>query len=179
MMVGALTRPFGTGYGGVTAENVAAEAGISRADRDAFAPRELRSARPPRSNPAISPRRQIVPIEIVTVKRQTSQPAFSDQHEHPKPTTLDAPAKLKTVFRKGSDRDRRGRSKRHRTTARRRPGCSPAADAGCLGGARRAPAFSVPRLVGVRPGSDEASPDPSPSGGPLERTGLQARRALT
>jgi acetyl-CoA C-acetyltransferase len=37
MMTGALTCPFGTGHMGITAENVAAEGGISRADQDAFA----------------------------------------------------------------------------------------------------------------------------------------------
>lgn len=37
MMTGALTCPFGTGHMGVTAENVAAEYGITRADQDAFA----------------------------------------------------------------------------------------------------------------------------------------------
>ncbi|TXI05544.1 MAG: acetyl-CoA C-acyltransferase, partial [Pseudorhodobacter sp.] len=37
MMTGALTCPFGTGHMGITAENVAAEGGITRADQDAFA----------------------------------------------------------------------------------------------------------------------------------------------
>ena len=36
MMLGALNCPFGTGHMGVTAENVAREHGISRADQDAF-----------------------------------------------------------------------------------------------------------------------------------------------
>ena len=37
MMIGALTCPFGTGHMGVTAENVAAEHQITRAEQDAFA----------------------------------------------------------------------------------------------------------------------------------------------
>ena len=37
MMLGALNCPFGTGHMGVTAENVAAESTITRADQDAFA----------------------------------------------------------------------------------------------------------------------------------------------
>ena len=37
MMLGALNCPFGTGHMGVTAENVAAEHDISRAQQDAFA----------------------------------------------------------------------------------------------------------------------------------------------
>ncbi|MEL6702551.1 MAG: acetyl-CoA C-acyltransferase, partial [Pseudomonadota bacterium] len=37
MMLGALNCPFGTGHMGVTAENVAAEHGVTRKDQDAFA----------------------------------------------------------------------------------------------------------------------------------------------
>ena len=37
MMLGALHCPFGTGHMGVTAENVAAENGVSREDQDEFA----------------------------------------------------------------------------------------------------------------------------------------------
>ena len=62
MMVGALTCPFGTGHMGVTAENVATERDISRADQDAFA---LESQR--RAAAAIETGRfasQIAPIEV-------------------------------------------------------------------------------------------------------------------
>ena len=46
MMLGALTCPFGTGHMGVTAENVAAEHGVSRAAQDAFAMEsQVRAAR--------------------------------------------------------------------------------------------------------------------------------------
>ena len=37
MMLGALNCPFGTGHMGVTAENVANEHNVTRADQDAFA----------------------------------------------------------------------------------------------------------------------------------------------
>jgi acetyl-CoA C-acetyltransferase len=94
MMVGALTCPFGTGHMGVTAENVAAEHQITRADQDAFA---LESQT--RAAAAISGGRftdQIVPIEV-RVKRDMV--AFATD-EHPKATTLEKLGGLKTVFRK-------------------------------------------------------------------------------
>jgi acetyl-CoA C-acetyltransferase len=94
MMVGALNCPFGTGHMGVTAENVADEHQISREDQDAFAlESQNRAAR------AIEEGRfkdQIVPVEV-KVKREVV--AF-DTDEHPKATTSDALAGLKTVFKK-------------------------------------------------------------------------------
>jgi acetyl-CoA C-acetyltransferase len=94
MMLGALNCPFGTGHMGVTAENVAAEYSVSRADQDAFA---LESQR--RAATAIAEGRfagQIVPVDVV-VKRETV--AFATD-EHPKATTAEALAGLKPVFRK-------------------------------------------------------------------------------
>ena len=94
MMLGALNCPFGTGHMGVTAENVAGEHDISRTDQDAFA---LESQR--RAAAAIAEGRftsQIVPIEV-RVKRDMV--AF-DTDEHPKPTTAEALAGLRTVFQK-------------------------------------------------------------------------------
>ncbi|NBR88948.1 MAG: acetyl-CoA C-acyltransferase [Rhodobacteraceae bacterium] len=94
MMLGALHCPFGTGHMGVTAENVAAEHSVSRADQDAFA---LQSQE--RAAAAIAAGRfkeQIVPVEV-TVKRQA---VMFDTDEHPKATSLDALSGLKTVFKK-------------------------------------------------------------------------------
>lgn len=94
MMIGALHCPFGTGHMGVTAENVAAEHQISRADQDAFA---LESQQ--RAAKAIAEGRfkdQIVPVEV-RVKRDVV--AF-DTDEHPKGRTAEALAGLKTVFQK-------------------------------------------------------------------------------
>ena len=94
MMLGALNCPFGTGHMGVTAENVAQEHGISRADQDAFA---LSSQT--RAATAIAEGRfksQIAPIEV-RVKRDMV--AF-DTDEHPKSTSLEALAGLRTVFQK-------------------------------------------------------------------------------
>ena len=94
MMIGALHCPFGTGHLGVTAENVAAEHDISRAAQDAFAlESQARAAR------AIAEGRfadQIVPVEV-QVKRDMV-PFATD--EHPKSTTAEALAGLKTVFKK-------------------------------------------------------------------------------
>ncbi|MCX8509983.1 MAG: acetyl-CoA C-acyltransferase family protein [Rhodobacteraceae bacterium] len=94
MMTGALTCPFGTGHMGVTAENVAREHGISRADQDAFA---LESqARAARAMAEGRFREQIVPVEISARKG----PVLFDQDEHPKATSPEALAALKPVFQK-------------------------------------------------------------------------------
>ena len=94
MMTGALTCPFGTGHMGVTAENVAARDGISRAEQDAFAVEsQTRAAR------AIAEGRfdsQITPIEIASRKG----PVSFARDEHPKPTTMDSLAGLKPAFQK-------------------------------------------------------------------------------
>ncbi len=95
MMIGALNCPFGTGHMGVTAENIAAERQISRADQDAFA---LESQK--RAGAAIAAGRfkgQIVPV---TIKTRKGEVVF-DTDEHPKPqTTADDLAKLRPAFKK-------------------------------------------------------------------------------
>lgn len=94
MMLGALNCPFGTGHMGVTAENVADEHGISRANQDAFA---LQSqARAAAAMDAGHFASQIVPVDV-RVKRNTI--AF-DRDEHPKATTPEALAGLRPVFQK-------------------------------------------------------------------------------
>ncbi len=94
MMLGALNCPFGTGHMGVTAENVAAENGISRADQDAFA-----VASQERAAAAIDAGYfddQIVPVEIKSRKGIT----VFDRDEHPTPTTTESLSGLRTVFKK-------------------------------------------------------------------------------
>ncbi|PTX57832.1 acetyl-CoA C-acetyltransferase [Litoreibacter ponti] len=94
MMLGALNCPFGTGHMGVTAENVAAEHGITREMQDAFAMESQE-----RAAKAIAEGRfadQITPIEV-RVKRDMV--AF-DTDEHPKATSLEALAGLRAVFQK-------------------------------------------------------------------------------
>ena len=94
MMVGALTCPFGTGHMGITAENVAAEHGISREDQDAFAlESQTRAAR------AIAEGRfkdQIVPVTLKTRKGEV----IFDTDEHPKQTSPEVLAGLRPAFRK-------------------------------------------------------------------------------
>jgi acetyl-CoA C-acetyltransferase len=95
MMVGALNCPFGTGHMGVTAENIADERGISRADQDAFA---LESQR--RAGVAIAGDRFAGQIEPFIVKTRKGDIAFATD-EHAKPgTTADDLARLRPVFRK-------------------------------------------------------------------------------
>ena len=94
MMTGALTCPFGTGHMGITAENVAAQCGISRADQDAFA---LESqARAARAIAAGHFKDQIAPYEIAGRKGAV----VFDTDEHPKPTTAEGLAGLKPAFQK-------------------------------------------------------------------------------
>ncbi len=95
MMTGALSCPFGTGHMGVTAENVAEEHGISREEQDEFA---LESQQ--RAAAAIEQgrfREQVHPFEV-KVRRQSR---IFDTDEHPKPTSADALASLRAVFKKG------------------------------------------------------------------------------
>jgi acetyl-CoA C-acetyltransferase len=96
MMVGALSDPFGAGHMGITAENVATEYQISRADQDAFAAEsQLRTTRAIAAGHFKS---QIMPVEI-QLKRETVQ---FDTDEHPKADTTDESlAGLRPVFMKG------------------------------------------------------------------------------
>ena len=94
MMLGALTCPFGTGHMGVTAENVASEHGVSRADQDAFAMEsQIRAARAIQEGRFAS---QIAPFMVRTRKGEV---AF-EVDEHPKATSLEALAGLRAAFRK-------------------------------------------------------------------------------
>ncbi len=95
MMLGALSDPFGAGHMGITAENVAAEHGIDRAEQDAFAVESQR-----RAALAISEGRfqsQILPIEV-KVRRDT---VSFDTDEHGKgDTTVETLAGLRAAFKK-------------------------------------------------------------------------------
>jgi acetyl-CoA C-acetyltransferase len=94
MMLGALSCPFGTGHMGVTAENVAEEHGITREAQDAFA---LESQK--RAAAAIEAgyfEKEIVPVPV-KVKRDMVDFKVD---EHPKQTSAEALAGLKTVFKK-------------------------------------------------------------------------------
>ena len=94
MMLGALNCPFGTGHMGVTAENVAAEHDISRAEQDAFAmTSQTRAAAAIRDGHFED---QITPVSV-KVKRDKVD--FM-RDEHPKQTDEAALAGLRPVFQK-------------------------------------------------------------------------------
>jgi 3-oxoadipyl-CoA thiolase len=78
-----------------TAENVADEFSISRADQDAFA---LRSQQ--RTAAAQASGRLAAEIVAVEVPRRKGDPVIVDQDEHPRPTSLEALAQLTPIVRK-------------------------------------------------------------------------------
>src|SRR5579884_2718954 len=79
-----------------TAENVAEEFQISRADQDAFALRSQQRAAAAQQNGRLA--QEIVPVSIPARK---GEPTIVDRDEHPRVTSLEALAKLGTPFRRG------------------------------------------------------------------------------
>jgi acetyl-CoA acyltransferase len=79
-----------------TAENVAEERRISRADQDAFALRSQQRAAAAQANGALA--QEIVPL---TLPARKGEPTLVTRDEHPRVTTLEALAKLGTPFRRG------------------------------------------------------------------------------
>jgi 3-oxoadipyl-CoA thiolase len=77
-----------------TAENVAAEYGVNRADQDAFAQRSQA-----RAAAAIAAGRLAGEIVPVTIPQRKGEPVVVTQDEHPRETTLDALARLKPIVR--------------------------------------------------------------------------------
>jgi len=94
MMVGALTDPFDTVHMGITAENVAAQYGITREQQDSFAVESQR-----RATTAIAKghfKEQIVPVEIKTRKGTIT----FDVDEHVRSdSTLETVGKLRPAFK--------------------------------------------------------------------------------
>ncbi|MCP1645002.1 3-oxoadipyl-CoA thiolase [Pseudomonas citronellolis] len=89
-----MDRLYGTDSMPETAENVADEYGISRADQDAFALRSQQKAARAQAEGVFS--QEIVPLEIP----QKKGPALLfAQDEHPRQTSLEALGKLKGVVR--------------------------------------------------------------------------------
>ena len=78
-----------------TAENVAAEFQVSRADQDAFA---LRSQA--RASAAIEAKRFAAEIVAVTIPSRKGDPTVVSRDEHPRATSIEALAKLPAPFRK-------------------------------------------------------------------------------
>ncbi|GAB3942555.1 bifunctional 3-oxoadipyl-CoA/3-oxo-5,6-dehydrosuberyl-CoA thiolase [Kribbella albertanoniae] len=79
-----------------TAENVAADYNISREDQDLFALRSQQRAAKAQANGRLA--EEIVPVEIPGKRRAVT---VVDTDEHPRETTLEALAGLRTPFRDG------------------------------------------------------------------------------
>ena len=108
-----------------TAENVAAEFGISRADQDAFALRSQQRALAAQASGVLAQE-----IVAVTLPAKKGEPVVVAKDEHPRETSLEALAKLKPIVKRGRHghrRQRLGRERRRLRAARR------------LGGRREAP----------------------------------------
>lgn len=92
----AMHKQFGTHSMPETAENVAEDFNIARADQDAFA---LRSQ--DRAAAAIASGRLAREIVPVTIPQRKGDPIVVDTDEHPRATTLEKLGKLPTPFREG------------------------------------------------------------------------------
>jgi acetyl-CoA acyltransferase len=79
-----------------TAENVAEERKIARADQDAFALRSQQRASAAQKNGRLA--EEIVPVTVPKGRGETIQ---VDKDEHPRETSMEALAKLKAPFRAG------------------------------------------------------------------------------
>ena len=90
----ALQAAYGTDSMGETAEIVAAERGVSRADQDAFALR---------SQQRTAKAQEYFEEEItpVPVPQRKGDPVYVSQDEHPRETDLDKLARLRPAFRNG------------------------------------------------------------------------------
>ena len=92
-MVGALTDPFDGCHMGVTAENVAADFGVSRADQDALAAESHRRAAAAAAAGYFDA--QILPVEVPGKKGAT----VVDTDEHVRPSiSIDDMARLRPAF---------------------------------------------------------------------------------
>jgi len=90
---GLMRTMYGTDSMPETAENVAEQFQVTRADQDAFALRSQQKAAAAQANGFFA--REIAPVTVKGRKGDT----VVDRDEHPRETTLDALAKLKTPFR--------------------------------------------------------------------------------
>jgi acetyl-CoA acyltransferase len=78
-----------------TAENVAVEHGISRADQDVFALRSQARAAAAQDSGRLA--REIAPV---TIPQRKGDPAIVSRDEHPRATTIEALSRLPAPFRK-------------------------------------------------------------------------------
>jgi acetyl-CoA C-acetyltransferase len=90
----AMEKAYGTDSMPETAENVAAEHGISRVDQDKMALRsQARAAAAQKSG------RLAAEITPVTIPQRKGDPIVVEADEHPRATTMEALAKLKPIVR--------------------------------------------------------------------------------
>ena len=96
MVHDGLTDAFGDIHMGITAENVAEDYGITRAQQDDFAAKSQQKAERAIADGVF--KEEIVPVEVPQKK---GGPRLVDTDEHPRAgTTTDTLAKLRTAFRK-------------------------------------------------------------------------------
>ncbi|MCG6885179.1 MAG: 3-oxoadipyl-CoA thiolase [Silicimonas sp.] len=91
-----MQKAYGTDSMPETAENVAEDFGISRADQDAFALRSQERAAKAIANGVLA--EEIFPV---TIPQRKGEPKIFDTDEHPRATTLEKLAALPTPFREG------------------------------------------------------------------------------
>jgi 3-oxoadipyl-CoA thiolase len=91
-----LEQIYGTDSMPETGENVAADFGVTREDQDAFALRSQQRAAAAQASGRLA--REIVPVPV---PQRKGDPLLVERDEHPRETTLEALAKLKTPFREG------------------------------------------------------------------------------
>ncbi|WP_404369247.1 3-oxoadipyl-CoA thiolase [Marinobacter sp.] len=89
-----LKKQYGIDSMPETAENVAADFGVSRQDQDAFALRSQQRTAAAQKNGRMA--REITPV---SVPRRKQDPLIIDTDEHPRETSLEQLAKLPTPFR--------------------------------------------------------------------------------
>ena len=89
-----MKQMYGTDSMPETAENVAAEWGVSRADQDAFALRSQAKASAAQQSGRFD--REIVPV---TIPARKGDPVVVDRDEHPRETSMEALAKLKPIVK--------------------------------------------------------------------------------
>src|SRR5690606_5207239 len=88
-------QQFGTDSLPETAENVAAEFGISREDQDAFALASQQKAAAAQANGRLA--KEIVPV---TIPQRRGEPLVVERDEHPRETSMEQLAALSSPFRK-------------------------------------------------------------------------------
>ena len=89
-----MKQRYGTDSMPETAENVAAEYGVSRADQDAFAMRSQARALAAQKNGRLA--KEIVPV---TIPAKKGEAVVVDKDEHPRETSMEALGKLKAIVK--------------------------------------------------------------------------------